>query len=174
MIKINQPLIIAISLFLTLLLGIGFLWPKYQDLKDIQQKIKNQQAELQSREEYFSGLISISEELKKYQDSLSKINSALPEDPLLPSLCDFLQKAASQSGLVLKGISPSLASPLKELSGIWETSLSLQLEGSYSSFKNFLSIIEKSARLIEVENISFSTEKETPTTFHLRIKVYSY
>jgi len=58
---------------------------------------------------------------------------------------------------------------------IKEMNFELGLSGSYSSFKNFLSILERSSKLIEIEKISFSVgEKEKPWDFNLGIKVYSY
>ena len=170
----NYPLIIAISLFLSLALGIGLVLPKYQELRALEEKIRDKKMEIASQEEYFSDLQKISEQLKEYQVPLAKIGQALPQNPSLPQLLDFFQKTGSQSGLVLKGISPAFTVPVEGISGVRQTSLSLALEGSYPSFKDFLSILENSARLIELENISFSSPKEGPFTFNIRIKVYSY
>jgi Tfp pilus assembly protein PilO len=177
-----RPLAIIIGLILLTALGIAAVFPKYQNLKLLQSEVKEKEAELQSEKEYFSSLDEISEKIKKYEESLSKINSALAAEPGLPDLFNFLQTAASQNGLVLKKIAPTSPKPLKgELSkegwspGIRETVINLAVAGSYSSFKNFLSTLEKTARMIEVESISFSTLEEVgPTDFNLRIKVYSY
>jgi len=177
-----RPLAIIIGLILLLALGIAAVFPKYQNLNLLQLKVKEKEAEFQSEKEYFSNLDDISEKLKKYEESLSKINSALATEPRLPSLLNFLQTAASQSGLVLKKIAPTLPSPLREelvkegwSSEIRETGINLAVAGSYSSFKNFLSTLEKTARMAEVESISFSTVEEAgPIDFNLRIKVYSY
>ncbi len=177
-----RPLAIIIGLILLAALGIAVVFPKYQNLNLLQSKIKEKEAELQSEKEYFSNLDDISEELKKYEESLSKINSALAAEPGLPALFNFLQTAASQNGLILKKIVPTLPSPLKEelvkegwSPEIRETGINLTVVGSYPSFKNFLSTLEKTARMIELESISFSTLEEAgPVDFNLRIKVYSY
>jgi len=185
----NKPIAIAICLYLTLVLGVGLLWPKYQDWKDFQKKIEEKRIELQYKEEYFSELNKASDTLKEYSQALLKIDSSLPADPDLPSLFDFLQKASSQNGLILKGISPISTTFFEDYyppptlptfggalsSKIQETHLSLSLVGSYFAFKNFLLTLEKSARLIEVESIDFSSPKKGEIfTFNLKIKVYSY
>ncbi len=171
----SLPLVIIICFFLTLILGVWFLWPKFQDLREVQKNIKEKEEQLQSNEEYFSNLKEIKISLEDYQGKLSKINSALPDDPSLPSLFNFLQKASSQSGLTLKGISPFAISSSEEFPTLKEIQFGLKIIGSYSSFKNFLSTLEKSARLIEVENISFiSPGEDEPFIFSLIIKVYSY
>jgi len=177
-----RPLAIIIGLILLIALGIAVVFPEYQNLNSLQLKVKEKEAALQSKKEYFSNLGEISEELKKYEESLSKINSALAAEPGLPALFNFLQTAASQNGLVLKKITPTLPSSLREelVKEGWsleirETGINLTVTGSYPSFKDFLSNLEKTARMIEIENISFSTGEEAgPIDFNLRIKVYSY
>ncbi len=142
----------------------------------MEKRNEEKRAEIRGREEYLSNLKKTAEDLKNYQIQLSKINSALPSDLELEVLLDFLQKASSQSGLVLKDIKPQLTQPSPDLEGIKESELTLAVSGVYSSFKNFLSVLEMTARLIEVKSISFSStpEKEGPQDFNLKIKVYSY
>jgi Tfp pilus assembly protein PilO len=178
----SRPFAIIIGLILLVALGIAVVFPEYQNLNLLQLKIREKEAEFQSGKEYFSNLDNISEKLKEYEESLSKINSALAAEPGLPALFNFLQTAASQNGLVLRKIAPTLPSPLKEelvkegwSPEIRETGINLIVTGSYPSFKNFLSVLEKTARMVEVESISLSIlEEEGPIDFNLRIKVYSY
>ena len=168
------PYLIIFPIFLSVLLLFLLIWPKYQNLSSLNKEISKKELEFQSQEEYFQNLKDISERLKEYQESLSKIDSALPSNPSLPELCNFLQKTSSQSGLSLKEISPSsIATGGEEIK---ESKVNLTLAGSYPSFKNFLSVLEKSARMIELEKISFSSpKKETESfDFDLIIKVYSY
>jgi Tfp pilus assembly protein PilO len=177
-----RHLAIIIGLISLLALGIAVVFPKYQNLNLLQLKVKEKEAEFQSGKEYFSNLDDISEKLKKYEENLSKINSALAAEPGLPALFNFLQTATSQNGLVLRKIAPTLPTPLKEelvkegwSPAIRETGINLTVTGYYPSFKNFLSTLEKTARMIEIESISFSTGEEVgPIDFNLRIKVYSY
>lgn len=182
----NKQIVIFISLLTILSLGIFLIWPKYQTLKEIQLKVSEKKTELQYKEEYFANLEKISQELEKYKEELAKINSALPEDPSLPTLYNFLEKASSQNGLILKKIGDFSIAPLvppqetttqEAASGeIKEIRLGFEVAGSYSALKNFLATLEKSARLIEVEVISFSSPKagENLFSFELTIKTYSY
>ena len=171
----SRPFIIVVFLFLTLAMGIGLIWPKYQELKFSEQRNEEKRAEIAGKEEYFQDLKKAAEALKNYQNQLSKIDSALPPDPGLEVLFNFLQKASSQSGLVLTDIKSPVTSKVADLEGLKETELSLVVSGAYTSFKNFLSVLEMTARLIEVESISFSSsEKEGLQKFNLKIKVYSY
>lgn len=173
----NKLLITAICLIAALGLGLGFSWPKYQDLKALEANIEEKDLELQSETDYFSQIKETSEKLKGYEDSLAKISSALPPDPSLPALFNFLQQASSQTGLVLEEISLGSISPFQgKQESIKKIYVNLQLAGSYPAFKDFLSTLERSTKLIEVESIFFSSprEPEEPFSFKVNIKTHSY
>lgn len=171
-----RNLIIIVSLSVALVWGIGLVWPKYQDLKSLRAKIKEKNIELQQEEGYFLELQKISQNFQQYSEALSKIDSALPLDPSIPALFGFLQKRAAQSGLVLKDINFTSTPSNKELQEVKGIKIILSLSGSYSAFKDFLLSLEKSSRLIEIKNISFTSpsEKEKTFTFNLSIVTYSY
>ena len=184
----SRPILTFIFFFIALGLGFGLVLPKYQSLKVIREEIKNRSIELQNKTEYFEQVKTISRQLEEFREELSKISSALPSDPSLPSLFDFLQKTASQTGLVLEEISlggiktretgkETGEVELKDaLAGTKEIYLDLKLAGTYPSFKDFLSAIEGSARIIQVQQISLSspTKPEAAPSFELKIKTQSY
>jgi Tfp pilus assembly protein PilO len=166
--------VIGVCLFLTIVLGIFLLWPKYQDLSELKLEIFKKKLEIQSQEDYLLNLQEASRKLEERQNVLAKIDSALPPDSSLPVLFNFFQKASSESGLVLGDFGKIAISPEEKLSPR-EITLNLFLSGPYPAFKNFLYALENSARLIEVENISFSTPLEEDIfSFQLGIKVHSY
>jgi len=170
----NYSFYIIIALSLSLLLIFGLVLPRYRDWDSLNQEIFKREIELRSQENYFQEIQRISGKLKENQDSLSKIESALPEDSFLPQVLNFFQKAASQSGTSLKHIVPVFVA-LERGQNIRTTKVNLVLGGDYYSFKDFLSLVEKSARLIEVENIYFSYPKEGgPFIFNISTKTYSY
>lgn len=173
---INKTITSSISFLLALLILGVFAWPKYQELKSIQEKIGAKETELQYLEEYFKNLKTLSEELKKHSDNLSKIDSFLPSDPSLPSLLEFLQKTGSEHGLILKKIGQATSSSSKTQERIKEYQIQLSLSGSYSSLKSYLAALEKTSRLIEVDSISFFSPREGEElfTFDLMIKFHSY
>lgn len=172
----NFPFFI-INFLLSFSLFFLVIFPKAQTFFDWNNEILEKDSELRYQEENFQELREISEKLKTYENSLSKIDSALPRAASVPLFLDFIQKASAQSGLSLKTISPSLnASAEKEGGGgvIKEMRVNLTVSGSYSDFMGFLSFLENSARLIEVENISFASSEKSPLSFNLTIKTHSY
>jgi len=161
-------------------MAVFLLFPRYKEIKFHQFEIEQKKAEIQYQEEKITHLNDLSQKLGEFQPELQKINLALSHDPSLPSLFNFLQKKASESGLILQDLSPFLITPLIEtettLSGINQIFLEFRVSGSYQSFKNFLSAFEKSARIIEIEKASFSapTKEKALPVYELKIKTYSY
>ena len=168
---------ISISILIVFVVGFFFTWPQYQNLRNITAEVREKKVELQYKEEYFSNLRKTSEELKNYESEISKIDSVLPSGLFLPSLFNFLDKTASQNGLILKQVGKfSVISSKEKPERIKEIHLEITISGSYPAFKNFLSALEKTARFVEAENIVFSFPKseEEHFSFDLKIKAYSY
>ncbi len=166
---------IIIIFFISLFVGVFLVWPKYQELKIKKEELLQKNAELTNLKGYAERLREISEEMKKYSTEIAKIDSALPSKFSLPSFLNYLLKTTSENGLILKNYGASTMPAQGKEGELKEYNLGLSVFGSYSSFKSFLSALERSSRLIEVENISFSSpEKEKPSDFNIGIKVYSY
>ena len=172
----QKPILFSLFILTLLVLGVIFLWwPKYQDYSNLKFDIAGKKAELQNKNEYFSQLSDLSLKLKEYGTELSKIDSALPLSPEVKDLLNFLGKTSSQNGLILEKVNLEKISPLEKNSKILKTSLTFSVTGYYPAFKNFLSGLEKSGRLIEVESVSFSSsKKEEAFPFDVKIKTYSY
>lgn len=173
-----QKTIINITiLFIILVVGVAFFWwPKYKDFNNLRLEVKARKIEVENKEKYFSELNNISIKLKEeYGSELAKIDIALPKTSIMPDLLNFLAEKSSQNGLILQRVSLEKTTPLEVGSNIQKISLRLSLSGFYPAFKNFLSSLQKSAKLIEVDSIIFSESKEGQIfSFDLKIKTYSY
>ena len=183
---------IIICLILSVILGFFLLWPQYQKFSDERWRVKEKEAERNNQEEYFVHVESIANELLGYETELSKIASALPYSADIPALLNFLEKAAFRNGLILTKItsfslgkpqSTSQSSQQQEESTISrakDINIEFEVTGSYSALKNFISTLEKSARVIEVESIILKIKrgleegKEATPSFSLKIKTYYY
>ena len=172
----NKTIIIAISFIAAVAIAFGLVLPKYESLKLKMSERGIKEANLENKSEYYKKVSEISNELKNYSEELSKIDSALSQEISLPLIYDFFQKEASESGLVLKGENFDSSSVSKESFAQKEYRFNLELSGSYPAFKNFLAILEKSAKIIEVENISFTSPSkgDSAFSFGVSVKFYSY
>lgn len=145
-------LLIALIIFL-IVLGGGFflIWPNYQKWQQLNEVVAVKKTELEATREYYKSLEATARELDTYKDSLAKIQSALPSSPSISSMLNFIEKIASENGLILKSISRFTIT-----SGQVKTiNLPITLAGSYPSLKGFLSSLEKSARIIDAKLVSF-------------------
>jgi Tfp pilus assembly protein PilO len=169
------PFVIIGCFVFSLILGPTFLWPKYQSLRELQNSINIKKMEIEEQEQYFAEIDAVKAKLAENSEATSKIDSALPDSIDIPSLLNFIQQACSQSGLVLENVSPFTIVAAGGMTNIKEISMSLKVSGSYTALKSFLVVLEKSARLIEAEDISFtSPTKEDLFKVNLKIKIHSY
>ncbi len=164
----------AILITLSLLM-IFLMFSKYQSLSLLKKNIAKNKQVLSHQEEYLDSLTKASQRLKKYDEEMAKVESALPSSPSLPELLNLIQNESTQHNLSLKKIGSAISVP-SEIGMTKATRLNFVVSGGYSDLKDFISDLENSARLIDIESISFSSpkEKEGLFTFSITIKVHSY
>lgn len=160
-------------------LGFFMVWPRYGELQDIGISIEEKNSEIKNRQDYYANLKDIAAELDQGANNLEKINTALPVNPDGPSLMNFAQAAAMQSGLILKSVdyngadnvgigdvsqAGSLADgKAKTAYQLSSYSVSLVLAGDYANFKDFLSRIERSSRLIGADSVEVGAPEKSET-----------
>jgi Tfp pilus assembly protein PilO len=154
----SKLLITSVLFFCLLILGNFVLLPRYRSLNLLNAEVAAKELELSSKEEYVSQLESLSRILEKHPEELSKIDFALPLEPNLPSLFEFLQGICSDKRLVLKRIGAFAIVPVGKDTGLKRTRVGFEVSGTFDALMDFLSVLEKSARLIEVSQISFRSE----------------
>jgi len=165
---------IVVCLILGAVLAGLMVKPSYQEWSDINQKAKLKELESRSQQNYYDSLQEASAVLKENSASLAKIDAGLPQKPDLPSLFEYFQKTCSQNGLILETISAPNISDTEKFSGR-KIGFSLTMSGTYLSFKNLLAAFQKSARLIEIESVSFhAPDKGDIFNFNISLETYSY
>jgi len=169
------PLILIAFFVLLLIIGWFIIWPKFNEQADLKQSIEIKQIELTYKEQYIEKLEGIQSKLDASEGQISKIESALPSENSAPSVYKFVEESASSAGLVLNSISPFAENPSQINTRLSETSFSLDLSGSYSALKAFLSTLEKSARLFDMNSVSLSsTQGEGAFNFLLSVRAFNY
>lgn len=175
-------IIILIALILLAALGgYFFWWPKYQEFSAKKQELESKDRATKQREEYLVGLENLSKKLLERQQEVFKVETALPSQPSVAALFNFLNKASSENGLIVENTDIGQLYNLGETGqGIQNMPFEMSFSGSYSSFKNFLSSIYFNSRLIEVSSIKFFSpekpekEKGNLFTFDLKLQAHSY
>ncbi len=170
-----KPIIAAVCLSLALFLLLFMVWPKYQELQNVNQQIEQTKNQLQKSKEYMARLETLDDRLQEYDTAKKKVESALPSKPKLPCLLNFLQETSNDHGLLLNRISS--ISQSSSQGDIKKVNINLMMIGSYSSFKNFVRAVENSSRIVEVEEVKFRTpdkEESSPPRFELRLSTHFY
>jgi len=158
----NQLLIIIIIFSYILSLWFGAFAPEAKKLSNLKTELSDQENVLFMRKEYAERLRRASNKIAKQRENIDKMEIALPKDAELSYTLEFIQDTISRTGLIFKKISGISVSNVKNDEGkrIEETRVGLEVKSSYASFLNFLEEVEKSARLIEVDSISFVYPEE--------------
>lgn len=174
----SKLLIASISFLCILIFGNFALLPQYRTLKILKAEVAETQTELSFKEEYFADLRDLAEKLKKHSKELAKIDFALPSTSRLASFFEFLQKACSENGMILKGITSFTTSASEQDQRIEQSRVGFEASGTFDSLMSFLETLEKSARLVEVSNVSFTAPQELEQNgimpFRLGIRIHSF
>jgi Tfp pilus assembly protein PilO len=178
------PIAIIVCFAIAIIFGVNALLPRFNQFQTLNKEVKTKTAELQSKEKYYANLRQIDNQLRAKSSELSKVNSALPDEPSVPSVLAFLQKAGTQSGLVVKNLGDFSISNSESNSNLKDIEFGLEISGTYSSFKNLITVLEKSARWFEVKSVSLNyfvpgAGSAGPATkdifsFVIRVRTHSY
>jgi len=184
--EINKLISSAIIFLVTIALVFIFVMPKYQSTKDLKGEFTQKQAEYNGKSAYYTKIDELIKTLESKKEALEKIDSALTPSFSLAPLVYFLQKKSGEAGLVVSNMSLSGVPKPAGASGIKEAAFSISLTGNYQGLKDFLSSLDKSARLFEVNLISFGgaglssqdiTKEQAPSrtySFNLELKTHTY
>jgi len=192
--EINKPVATIIILIINLILIFLFVAPKYQESNNLQLNLAQKQIEYDAQSDYYGKVLEALKSINDRKDVLEKIDSALPLDFSLASVIYFLQNEAIENQLNIKSITFSKDLPqTKEefLSAnsnqeVKSVGFAVNLSGSYQGFKKFLSDLDKSVRLFQVDRIYFSSPQGSSSEltyspdqfqiydFSLEIKIYTY
>ena len=169
----NRVFLSIILIGSSLVFGVFVALPRFQEFAAMQKELGVKQGELASKENYFAHLQELQARIDS-EELVAKIDAAIPNDPQLPALYEFLQSVGGESGLSLRSIAVSQGSPVQG-TRLQSMSASLQFGGSYEGLKVFLSDLLRASRMTDIDSISFSNPQEgTGFVFNIRTTSYSY
>lgn len=193
--SINKLFITIAGFVVSVFTGVFLVYPQYQSMDKFNQSIAKKEAEYQARSTYFGRIFELKKDIDSHADLLPRIDTALPSELSYASLINFFQVKGFESGLVIKNIVFSPASNVapastsaknapKQDSKIKSVILSVAVSGNYQNIKQFLASLDKSARLFQVNSISFSAPASSENTKNqikslqrdvlLQIQTYTY
>jgi Tfp pilus assembly protein PilO len=169
-------LIILICLVVSIIAWAVFIVPKYFQWQEGQKKLASQQSYLDNQTQYFSKISEIENKLQQSADVIGKIDSAIPNGIDFSTLVTFFEKTGKETGVIIKSINMGNQTIKAGQERLKENSFFISIVGTYAAFKNFLYKLENSARLFEVDEITFSNAKTGTDFFNysLKLRAYSY
>lgn len=166
---------------------LGPEWQKFQTLRQENRQLQQTSGELDGLTERRNTLIEEINAISKEQRNT--IVQALPEGAAAADFLVNLEAMTKKRGLALKRVdlastvevkggvgqpkAGGIATATQTKGAILEFPVSLNVAGSYESFKEFLQDLEKNLRLIGVQEISFIAPSRGGTVdFTMRLKTY--
>lgn len=173
--KIYSSSFIIILLIISVVIGLFITFPQYKKYKLVEKEFLAKKEELDSLENYFSDLENTQKKLLERKDDLEKVKEGVPLQEDTPLFLSLIRKTSSENGLILKDMeSQKKKKKLKKEGRLKEIKADISLVGSYESFKNFISSLEKNARMIDIKDINFSQKGENEDNFDFHLKVSAF
>lgn len=172
----NKNIIVTTVLFLAfVVILISLDLPFYSKVASLMGEVKQAKDFIKEKEEL---LIKV-EQLKQVYDSrkeaIKKTSYLLPVEKDTSGLIVQFEAMASESGLILGGI--SFTEKVEKGVAAYKTlKVSLELYGSYMAFKSFLGAVEYNVRIMDINSIEFSPEEteEGGSGFSFKVELEVY
>lgn len=174
-----------LALLTLLILGGGgyFVFDQYQVYTLRQNDLNTTQEQIASREIRKRQLEKTIDSYEKNEQDFLELDAILPSDKNIPELLYQLESIArKESGVAFSGVS------INELgtedvsktntSKFSELSLTVQIEGTYTSLKKYITSIEKNMRVADITSLQFSRTsrpgEDAPELFDFKIGMIVY
>lgn len=159
--KLNFRDFVLFTVFVVVLLSVGFFFLLEKPRLDSIARIKQEQEEAlklkQTAEQTLTRLKAARKESAEIEARLIRLSKKMPEDPELASLIVEVQELAIQSGVGLISIKPNPPVQAGEYS---ELKLEMQIQGYFFDLVDFLYRVEKFPRETRVMSINAAAGPE--------------
>jgi Tfp pilus assembly protein PilO len=169
--KKNITVISIFALILIAVAGYYFWLPEYYECKDLSKFLKEKKEMISQEESYLNELNDQLNEISNRQENFSLIESALPSDPSLPALFNFMITTAGENGLSVSSIGTSSSGASSSSSALKQLFIKISASGPYTSLKSFLQDLYKNSRIIEVNNVDFASSDKDPKIFNFNLQL---
>jgi len=147
--------------------------PQYDAIKAINLELEARQLILTARQEALKKVEALSHQAEERQDDIDKLAILLPTNVQTDQVITSLDAIARQSGMRLTEIAAAPAGNTgQELSTL---SITIPISGTYTSFLNFLNLIEQNLRLYDITGITIGPGQSQDSAilgFNVKINAY--
>lgn len=123
-------------------------------------------------EKNIGNVINLQSQMMELREELSLINIALPSKPNIRNLVDFIDKSASEEGVVINNLSISAIDMINKKEALNKFDILLEATADYLSGKKFIEKIFNSKRLIDIKKLNISKlNKESTESSNLKFEI---
>jgi len=149
--KFLSSILAAASILIFFLLVL----PAFDQTRSLRNSIKEREAVLTEAQEISNRIKELNQEIDRRKSEVEKLSQFLPRQKGTAEILANLESIVSASGMLLSELNLSEVSGLGEIKKI---NGNLKLSGSFASFMNFLDLLEKNLRLIEISTIDAAAQ----------------
>lgn len=175
----KSALIIAVAVLVVAALALAafLVYPKWQELQDLDTQIQTAQAEIDQSKTLLEQRQAVKAQATQTDAELLRLTNQLPESPELPSFIIQLQDTANEAGVEFVALTPE--DPVQN-SGYSAVPLTLQINGAWADIIDYLQRISKMTRQVRIVGYTASpasaesaTSSIQKTSVAVDIEVYT-
>jgi Tfp pilus assembly protein PilO len=138
--------------------------PRRAEVAQLKDQTIAQQATNSSLQSQVTNLLAIQRQLPAQQAKANALSAKVPADPALVPLIHQLSKAATDSSVMIAGITPTRPQPVTGAAGLSGLQLSLTVNGDYASLEGFELALEGLQRSFLVTQITMAESRGAVTS----------
>ena len=185
--KMNNPMLQAILIIiLVVMFGWFIVLPKNSQVSEKKERLTTVEAQAKNLEEDLSTVNKLVSELESSGNEVKLVDEALPLSNRPTKIALLLEEFARSSGMqvaqinidnvddnLASGNKDELTKPYESSRSLTTTTVSVSVGGSIDQFKNFLTLLETSGRIIDVESFTVNSSEDS-IRYNLRVLTYAY
>ncbi len=167
---------------ITLVLGVLYIYPKYMEIPSVRAKITAQETLSANLDLKLSNLKNIIDYKEVIIEDSTLVDDVLPSEAKVPQLLTQIDTMAKESGLEVTRLSyayQDTSSTKAKETGAPDVSdqtqtyitVNLSVDGTYDQIKAFNSLLESSARFVQVDDFRYTLSNKTESTGELGVTI---
>lgn len=190
--RVTTALFVPLLLLTVFLAGYYAVKPSYRSMRESRLKLQEKREALARNSESLADIKTLIEEFKTRGSELASVDDALPEAPAVPELLANLDEIGKKSGMAITQISitlpenapskftsdesqgPRLDRLLSATRDLGIMQVDINVTGTYSNLKTFLTNLEQNLRLTDVLYLTMASSGEEGDSQQYVLKVNSY
>ena len=130
--------------------------PKRAEVADVRSQVAAQESSNNGLRSQVQALQTLQAKLPQQQASLARMQSKVPKEAALPELLRVLNKAATDSGVKLTGVTPTPPAAVSGANGVSGVDVALKVTGGYVALEQYQLALENLPRAFLVSGMTIA------------------